>query len=878
MGKSLVIVESPNKASTIKKYLGKDFVVKSSKGHIRDLKKGQFISLKQLREIVADAGKNDSAGKLVDVIGVDPYRDWLANYEIVDGKRQVVNDLQKAASDSDLVYLATDMDREGEAIAWHLQEVLGGDPERFRRVVFNEITKNAITTAFASPDQVNMDRVRAQQARRFLDRVVGFELTPLLISKVANRLSGGRVQSVAVRLVVDREREIRAFDVREYWEIFAYLSRPEKPEQTVSDLEPAKYKFQVVKYLGEECSLGTKEEAEALVLELSTATFIVDSFEKKPTKANPSPPFTTSTLQQAASTRLGFNVRKTMRLAQNLYEAGLISYMRTDSTNLSEEAVNYARSYLQSNFGEKYTPSSPNKYQTKARAAQEAHEAIRPTDVRLTPHELQVKDNDQRRLYELIWQRFVACQMQPAEYLSVTVRLQAGDFELVIRGRVVVFDGFTRVYPSTSKSEETQELPEFQVGEELTRHSLEKKQRFTKPPARYSEASLVRELEKRGIGRPSTYVPIITTIQERGYVSLHNKRFYAERIGEIVTDRLMENFQNLMEYEFTADMEKELDRISLGEEQWRDVLNGYYDDFAQRFVRAADFENGMRKNIPIESDIPCPECQRELMIRTASSGVFLGCSGYSLPKAQRCEQTLNLTPIVQKRVQDDEETEGRELKQKTRCKSCATPMNEYLIDESRKLFVCANPDCQGFKVEVGTYKVAGYDGPIVECDKCASNMQIKEGRFGKYFACTNQKCTNTRKLMRGGKVAPPKADPIDMPELRCEGIDDHFVLREGASGLFLAASKFPKHRQTRAPLVLELLPHANELDPKFKYLLEAPPEDPEGNPTMVRYSRNLEQQYVQSEDGAKKWSAFYKDGVWTAESSVKTKGRGSKQN
>lgn len=878
MGKSLVIVESPNKASTIKKYLGKDYVVKSSKGHIRDLKKGQFISLKQLREIVSEAGTKDSTGKLVEVIGVDPYRDWHAKYEIVDGKRQVVNDLQKAASDSDLVYLATDMDREGEAIAWHLQEVLGGDPDRFRRVVFNEITKNAITSAFAAPDQVNMDRVKAQQARRFLDRVVGFELTPLLIAKVANRLSGGRVQSVAVRLVVDREREIRTFDVREYWELFAYLSRAENQVRTVDDVDPATYKFQVVKYRGQECSLESKEEAEALVSELSRATFIVDSFEKKPTKAKSSPPFTTSTLQQAASTRLGFNVRKTMRLAQNLYEAGFISYMRTDSTNLSEEAVNSARSYVQSQYGEQYTPKTPNRYQTKARAAQEAHEAIRPTDVRLTPQEVQTKDNDQRRLYELIWRRFVACQMKPAEYLSVTTRVQADAFELVIRGRVVVFDGFTRVYPSTSKGDETQDLPEFQVGEKLTQRSLEKKQRFTKPPARYSEASLVRELEKRGIGRPSTYVPIITTIQERGYVSLRNKRFYAERIGELVTDRLIENFRNLMEYEFTADMEKELDRISLGEKQWKDVLDGYYDDFAQRFVRAADFETGMRKNIPIESDIPCPECQRELMIRTASSGVFLGCSGYSLPKGQRCEQTLSLTPIIRKRVQDDEETEGRELKQKTRCDSCTTPMNEYLIDTSRKLLVCANPDCQGFKVEVGTFEIAGYDGPIVECDKCASNMQLKEGRFGKYFACTNQKCTNTRKLMRGGKVAPPKVDPIDMPELRCDGIDDHFVLRDGASGLFLAASKFPKHRQTRAPLVRELLPHANELDPKFKYLLEAPTEDPDGNPTMVRYSRNLEQQYVRSEEGTKKWSAFYKDGVWTGESHPEAKGLKSKSN
>lgn len=878
MGKSLVIVESPNKASTIKKYLGNDFVVKSSKGHIRDLKKGQFVSLKQLHEIVANAGREDSALELVEVIGVDPYHDWQANYEVVDGKRQVVVDLQKAASDSDLVYLATDMDREGEAIAWHLQEVLGGDPDRFRRVVFNEITKNAITAAFASPDQVNVDRVNAQQARRFLDRVVGFELTPLLIAKVANRLSGGRVQSVAVRLVVDREREIRAFDVKEYWDLFAYLNRLNERDQTDTSVESASYKFQVVKYCGKECSPETKDEADTLISELNKESFIVESHEKKPTKAKPSPPFTTSTLQQAASTRLGFSVRKTMNLAQRLYEAGQISYMRTDSTNLSEEAVSKARTYIRSQYGVKYAPDAPNKFQTKARAAQEAHEAIRPTDVSLTPKEFRTRDRDQVRLYELIWQRFVACQMKPAEYQSVTTRVKAGNFELVIRGRIIVFDGFTRAYPSTSKSDDTQQLPDFIVGEELNRHSLEKKQRFTKPPARYSEASLVRELEKRGIGRPSTYVPIITTIQERGYVSLRNKRFHAERIGEIVTDRLMENFKDLMEYEFTANMEKELDRISVGEKPWKDVLNGYYDDFAQRFVRAADNENGMRKNQPIVSDIPCPECQRELMIRTASTGMFLGCSGFALPKGQRCEQTLSLTPVVQKRTQDDEETEGRELKQKTRCESCSTPMNEYLIDASRKLFVCANPDCQGFKVEIGTFHIAGYDGPIVECDKCASSMQLKEGRFGKYFACTNAKCTNTRKLMRGGKVAPPKADPIDMPELRCEGIDDHFVLRDGATGLFLAASKFPKHRQTRAPLVTELFPHANELDPKFKHLLDAPTEDPDGNPTLVRFSRNLEQHYVRSEAGSTRWSAFFKDGAWIAESQPKSKGLKSKRN
>lgn len=865
MGKSLVIVESPNKASTINKYLGKDYVVKSSKGHIRDLKKGQFISLKQLHEIVSTASTSESSKRFVDVIGVDPYHEWLAKYEIAEGKRQVVSELQKAAQDSELVYLATDMDREGEAIAWHLQEVLGGNPARFRRVVFNEITKKAITAAFASPGQVNIDRVNAQQARRFLDRVVGFELTPLLISKVAKRLSGGRVQSVAVRLVVDREREIRAFDVKEYWDLFAFLGRHLEKENIGDQSQVPTFKFQVVKYGGKTCSPATKDEAEALITELNEASFFIDSHEKKPTKSNPSPPFITSTLQQAASTRLGFSVRKTMNLAQNLYEAGKISYMRTDSTNLSGEAVSDARGYIQTNFGAKYTPETPNIFQTKTRAAQEAHEAIRPTDVNRTPQASRGKDRDQQRLYELIWQRFVACQMKPAEYQSVTTRVRAGAFELHVRGRIVVFDGFTRAYPSVGKSNETQQLPDFVVGEELVRHSLEKKQRFTKPPARYSEASLVRELEKRGVGRPSTYVPIITTIQDRGYVSLHNKRFHAERIGEIVTDRLMENFQNLMEYEFTANMEKELDRISLGEKQWKDVLNGYYDDFALRFTRAVDAESGMRKNLPIESDIQCPECQRDLLIRTASTGMFLGCSGFALPKGQRCEQTLSLTPVESKQTQNDEESEGRELIHRTRCEICETPMNEYLIDVSRKLFICANPDCRGFKVEVGTFQIKGYDGPIVECEKCSSNMQLKEGRFGKYFACTNEKCTNTRKLLRGGKVAPPKADPIDMPELPCKGINDHFVLRDGASGLFLAASKFPKHRQTRAPLVQELLPHANELDPKFKYLLDAPIQDPDGNPTIVRFSRNLGHHYVRSEDGTKKWSALYNDGKWTAE-------------
>jgi DNA topoisomerase-1 len=391
-------------------------------------------------------------------------------------------------------------------------------------------------------------------------------------------------------------------------------------------------------------------------------------------------------------------------------------------------------------------------------------------------------------------------------------------------------------------------------------------QHFTKPPPRYGEASLVRELEKRGIGRPSTYAAIISTIQERGYVTLQNKRFHAERIGELVTDRLVEQFENLLDYGFTAQMEQELDQVAEGHARWQGVLDEFYGDFSGKLAVAQRADGGMRPNEPTDTDVICDRCGRHMQIRTGSTGVFLGCSGYALPPKERCTNTMNLIPgdeVVD--VDKDAEAESRLLRTKWKCPVCQTPMDSYLIDEQRKLHVCgSNPDCPGFAVEHGSFRIKGYDGPVIECDKCGADMQLKSGRFGKYFGCTNAECKNTRKLLRNGEPAPPKADPVPMPELKCEKVDDHYLLRDGASGIFLAASQFPKNRETRAPLVSELKPHANELDPKFKYLLDAPETDPDGLPAVIRYSRKTREQYVQSEEEGKAtgWKAFYENGRW----------------
>ncbi|OSX82413.1 DNA topoisomerase I [Serratia marcescens] len=860
MGKALVIVEFPAKAKTINKYLGSDYVVKSSVGHIRDLPTSGSASKKSADSTEDKAKKKvkkDEKAALVNRMGVDPYHGWKAHYEILPGKEKVVAELKSLAENADHIYLATDLDREGEAIAWHLREVIGGDDKRFSRVVFNEITKNAIQQAFKQPGELNIDRVNAQQARRFMDRVVGYMVSPLLWKKIARGLSAGRVQSVAVRLVVERERDIKAFVPEEYWELHADLLAKGETALQMEVTHAHDKPFKPV----------NREQTHAAVKLLEKARYTVLDREDKPTSSKPGAPFITSTLQQAASTRLSFGVKKTMMMAQRLYEAGHITYMRTDSTNLSQDALNMVRGYIGDNFGDKYLPKAPNQYSSKENS-QEAHEAIRPSDVNVLAEQLKDMEADAQKLYQLIWRQFVACQMTPAQYDSTTLTVKAGDYQLRAKGRTLRFDGWTKVMPALRKGDEDRTLPYVEIGSELDLQKLIPSQHFTKPPARYSEASLVKELEKRGIGRPSTYASIISTIQDRGYVRVESRRFYAEKMGEIVTDRLEENFRELMNYDFTARMEDGLDEVANNQAEWKAVLDEFFVDFSEQLETAEKDpeEGGMRPNQMVMTSIDCPTCGRKMGIRTASTGVFLGCSGYALPPKERCKTTINLVPEAEVlNILEGDDAETNALRARRRCKKCGTAMDSYLIDNQRKLHVCGNnPACDGYEIEEGEFRLKGYDGPVVECDKCGSEMHLKMGRFGKYMGCTNENCKNTRKILRNGDVAPPKEDPVPLPELPCEKSDAYFVLRDGAAGVFLAANTFPKSRETRAPLVEELARFKDRLPEKLRYLADAPVADAEGNKTLVRFSRKTKQQYVSSEKDGKAtgWSAFYVDGKW----------------
>ncbi|KTA94930.1 DNA topoisomerase I [Aeromonas salmonicida subsp. smithia] len=871
MGKSLVIVESPAKAKTINKYLGKDYVVKSSVGHVRDLPTSGSASNEPKEPVIRGIklSESEKAAKdrnaLFSRMGINPTAGWQANYQILPGKEKVVSELQSLAAKADTIYLATDLDREGDAIAWHLREIIGGDDSRYKRVVFNEITKTAIQEAFAQPFELNIHRVNAQQARRFLDRVVGYMVSPLLWKKLARGLSAGRVQSVAVRLIVDKEREIKAFVPVEFWDLNADLLTGDK-----SDL-----RMEVVSRNGADFKPVTQAETFAAVAALEGVDYKVVNREDKPTGSKPSAPFITSTLQQAASTRLSFGVKKTMMMAQRLYEAGYITYMRTDSTNLSKEAVEALREYIGEQYGAAYLPAEPNLYGSKA-GAQEAHEAIRPSSVLVTAEMLEGMEPDAMRLYDLIWRQFVACQMTPAQYDSSTLTVKAGEFELKARGRTLRFAGWTKALPPMGRKGEDSQLPAVTVGEVLKLIKLDPRQHFTKPPARFTEAALVRELEKRGIGRPSTYASIISTIVDRGYVRVESRRFFAEKMGEIVTDRLVENFVELMNYEFTAKMEDKLDGIAEGSLEWKKVLDAFYEEFTQELAKAdrdAE-EGGMRANQMVLTDIDCPDCGRKMGIRTATTGVFLGCSGYALPPKERCKKTINLVSADEfVSATDGDEAETEALRAKHRCGVCGTAMDAYIIDDSRKLHVCGrNPDCDGYEIEKGQFKLKGYEGPSIECDRCGSEMQLKNGRFGKYMGCTNETCKNTRKILKNGDIAPPKEDPVPLPELKCTQSDAYFVLRDGAAGLFLAASNFPKSRETRAPLVEELKRFKERLSPKHQYLADAPASDPDGNASIVRFSRKTKEQYVMTEVNGKAtgWTAHYDNGKWQ-ESLAKSK-------
>ena len=634
MSKSLVIVESPAKAKTISKYLGSDYIVESSVGHIRDLPKKASPSSKRA-SIPKDISPEEKLrlktindrNRLIRRMGIDPDNGWIADWQIIPEKEKVIKSLRKAAKSVDHIYLATDLDREGEAIAWHLKEALGPEKYEYSRVRFNQITKSSIIDSFNDPKDIDLDLVKAYRARRFLDKVIGFELSPLLWKKIARGLSAGRVQSVALRVLDERERLIQEFIPEEFWDVSINLLKNE---------------LNISFYLSRKKSepLLKEEEAKKIETLIKNSNLSIDEIIKKSVKTKPRAPFITSTLQQAASTKLSFNVKRTMRVAQKLYEAGHITYMRTDAPSLSKESIQDARNFIGERLGEKYLTNAPRIY-SSTENAQEAHEAIRPTNAYMTADDLMNQTEEEKRLYQLIWQQYIACQMPDAEYLSTSAKINISDYTFSAKGREVVFDGYTKIYQSL-KSDNDDILPPLEEGEMLSLSDIKLDQKFTKPPSRYSEAALVKELEKKGIGRPSTYANIISTIQDRGYVEIQNRRFFVKKIGHIVAERLIESFDDIMDYEFTANLENNLDRVARGELDWRNVLDDFYDAFQKDLISASN-ENGMRGNQPTSTDVICPSCEKaNMVIRNSSNGVFLGCSGYQNLGDDKCKETLNL--------------------------------------------------------------------------------------------------------------------------------------------------------------------------------------------------------------------------------------------
>jgi DNA topoisomerase-1 len=546
--------------------------------------------------------------------------------------------------------------------------------------------------------------------------------------------------------------------------------------------------------------------------------------------------------------------------------------MRTDAPSLSKESIQDARNFINERIGKRYLTNAPRIY-SSTENAQEAHEAIRPTNAFMTVDDLLNQTEEEKRLYQLIWQQYIACQMPDAEYLSTSAKINIGEYTFSAKGREVVFDGYTKVsQPLRSDSDDI--LPPLAEGEALQLNKVNLEQKFTKPPARFSEAALVKELEKKGIGRPSTYANIISTIQDRGYVEIQNRRFFVKKIGHIVAERLLESFDDIMDYEFTANLENNLDKVAQGEIDWRNVLDDFYNSFKNDLTNASDDHTGMRGNRPISTDVICPCGKTNMVIRNSSNGVFLGCSGYQNTGDEKCKETLNLISGDEAVSVDDTE-EAENLLIKKRCPKCSTSMDNYLVDENRKLHICGkNPDCDGYLVEEGQFKIKGYDGPTLECHKCGSEMQLKTGRFGKYFGCLNDNCGATRALQRNGEPKPLMMEPISLPDLACLKCEDHYLLRDSMKGLFLAASKYPKNRETRAPKVSEVKHLKNEFTEacrflpdsnKHLYLMSAPENDQEGNPYVIRYNRTDDVHYLASEkDGKKtKWTAVFSDNEWT---------------
>jgi len=772
-GKHLVIVESPAKAKTINKYLGDDYVVKASMGHVRDLpSKGMGVDLKTFQP----------------------------DYEVLESRSKVIAELKKLAKESDKIYLATDLDREGEAIAWHLKEALEIPDDRVFRVIFNAITKSEIKKAFEHPHAIDIDRVNAQQARRILDRIVGYEISPLLWRKVAKGLSAGRVQSVAVRLVVEREREIDKFVPDEFWKIGSiftadvagapklaekwtdFLTNTGNGERTKAErdkwmTENRAFAAELVELAGKKFEADNKADArkaaEALgfvVREDQTTDdpqgkgpagkltkfvgslgkvppLAVRTIEKKRVTSKPSAPFITSTLQQAASSRLSFGAQRTMRIAQSLYEAGHITYMRTDSTNLSADALSMARSYITKTFGDRYLPEKANVYASSNKSAQEAHEAIRPTDASFTPTDAHAKlGADESRLYQLVWNRFVGCQMSPAEFDATTATISASTSagEAVFRasGRKLVFDGYMRVMGVSS---EDQLLPDLAEGKPVAPIEVDPTQHFTQPPPRFSEASLVKELERLGIGRPSTYASIIQTIQDREYVEQIDRRFHATMLGSIVTDKLIQAFPEIMNVQFTAGMEGKLDEIEEQHLDWIKLLKAFYIPFHETVDGALDkLEHAGGSASPYT----CEKCGSPMVYRISKNGFFLSCTRY--------------------------------------------------------------PECDGIKSVDKQGKPKMQEKSEFKCPNCGREMRKMKGRFGEFLGCTGymikkpdgtRECETIINLDKEGKPLAPK--PKVLTPVKCEKCGSLMILRDSKRGPFLGCSAFPKCRATKQVAKLE---------------------------------------------------------------------------
>ena len=672
----LIIVESPTKTKSIAKFLGNEYKLLSSYGHIRDLPQKE--------------------------LGVDIENNFEPKYVISTKTRKAVKELREAAKKADLIILATDEDREGEAIAWHILEALKIDDDKnYQRIVFHEITKSAIEKALLNPRKIDMDLVDAQQARRILDRLVGYKLSPFLWKKVVKGLSAGRVQSVAVRLIIDKEREIKDFKPEEYWSIESELKKENKEDKFVAHL--IKKDNKKIDKLG----IKNKEEADKILKELEGAQYKVSNIQKKETKKYPAPPFKTSSLQQEASRKMGFTAKQTMRLAQQLYEGlkignkgqtGLITYHRTDSLNLSEESLKDAHEFIEKEFGSKYASPSPRIYKTKAKGAQEAHEAIRPTKSEHHPDEIKkYLDDKQYKLYKLIWQRFIASQMNPAILDNVSVDIQAKNYLFRTNGSTIKFDGFLKIYPTKFKENN---LPELNKEEILNLIKLISEQHFTQPPARYNEASLIKILEEYGIGRPSTYASIISAIQDRGYVQKDDqKRFTPAEIGFIVTDILKEHFPNIVDIKFTAHMEENLDKIAEGKQKWQKILKDFYDPFEENLKKK--YEKVEKKKLEEPTDKICPKCGSNLVIKLGRFGKFYACPKF--PECKHTEPIINSTKVKCPECKKGEIIERRSKRGKIFYSCSQYPKCKFALWDKPSGEKC--PKCDSLLIETKNNKI-----------------------------------------------------------------------------------------------------------------------------------------------------------------------------